>query len=198
MNRAKIRVAIGAESEQNIAAVQAKFCLVRVSNSDRNRLDRFVQAAGTFCAEIGGMHADKNSPTPAQPERKENNGNGVVWLVVGGAILVMGVLLSWNSWHGSGLDQPVPVQARTAPEPKPVSKPVVLATPKAAASAEVVAKPTFKLQAVFYSAKQPSAMINGRTVFVHDALGEFHVASIATNSVTLASPSETKVLKLGQ
>jgi hypothetical protein len=51
-----------------------------------------------------------------------------------------------------------------------------------------------KLQAILFSATKPSAMINGKTVYVGNRVGEFRVASITQSSATLVSDSATNVL----
>ena len=56
--------------------------------------------------------------------------------------------------------------------------------------------PTFKLQGIFYRLSRPSAMINSKTVFVGDRLGQAKVLAINRDSVTLQSEGETKVLTL--
>jgi len=56
--------------------------------------------------------------------------------------------------------------------------------------------PTFKLQGIFYRLSRPSAMINSRTVFVGDKVGEAKVLAIGRESVTLDCQGETKVLTL--
>ena len=66
-------------------------------------------------------------------------------------------------------------------------------------STVVVAPPTpppLRLQAVFFSPTKPSAIVSGTSVGIGDKVRQFHVTAIGKDSVTLSSPSETKVLKL--
>ena len=56
--------------------------------------------------------------------------------------------------------------------------------------------PTFKLQGIFYRPSRPSAMVNSKTVFVGDKVGQAKVLAIGRDSVTLQSEGETKVLTL--
>jgi hypothetical protein len=55
-----------------------------------------------------------------------------------------------------------------------------------------------RLQAVFFSPTRPSAMVGGKTVRPGDRVGTFTVTGITPDSVTLASGSQTKVLRLSQ
>jgi hypothetical protein len=57
-------------------------------------------------------------------------------------------------------------------------------------------QPTFRLQAIFYRTARPSAVINGRTLFVGDHLDDAKIVSIAREAVTLLAHGETKVLTL--
>jgi hypothetical protein len=59
--------------------------------------------------------------------------------------------------------------------------------------------PQLKLQGIFYTPPQPSAIVNGKTVFVGDSVGDFTVKEITKNSVVLqnADGSEKK-LTIGQ
>jgi hypothetical protein len=59
-------------------------------------------------------------------------------------------------------------------------------------------KPAAKLQAIVYSPTRPSAIVNGKTLFLGDKLGEFRVRAIEQESVTLVSVSQTNILTLEQ
>jgi len=56
--------------------------------------------------------------------------------------------------------------------------------------------PAFKLQGIFYHPNRPSALINSKTVFVGDKIGQAKVRAIDRESVTLESEGQTKVLTL--
>lgn len=56
--------------------------------------------------------------------------------------------------------------------------------------------PVFKLQGIFYRPSRPSAVINSKTVFVGDRVGQAKVLAIDRESVTLQSDGQTKVLTL--
>ena len=54
----------------------------------------------------------------------------------------------------------------------------------------------FRLQGIVF-AKTPSAILDGKTVFIGDAVGRFRVKWIDPDAVTLESPSGlTRVLEL--
>jgi hypothetical protein len=100
--------------------------------------------------------------------------------------------------------------ART-PEPKPaapsqssndvVTVPPVVAAPTNTTGTVVVAssEPTFpelKLQGVFYRPSNPSAFINGKSVYRGDKIDNARVISIAKDSVTVECNGERKVLTM--
>jgi hypothetical protein len=88
----------------------------------------------------------------------------------------------------------VPASALTEPAPAPVvpSAPAVPDEPPAPP------KPApLRLQGIAFSPAHPSAVINGKTVYVGDKLGEFRVSAITADSATLFNASQTNVLTLG-
>jgi outer membrane biosynthesis protein TonB len=88
----------------------------------------------------------------------------------------------------------VPASAPTAPAP-------ALVVPSAPAMPEEPPAPPkpapLRLQGIAFSAAHPSAVINGKTVYVGDKLGEFRVSAITADSATLFNASQTNVLTLG-
>ena len=58
--------------------------------------------------------------------------------------------------------------------------------------------PEPKLQGILFAASRPWAIVNGKTVFVGDQIGEFRVTAISKDSVTLQSETATNVLSLSQ
>lgn len=105
-------------------------------------------------------------------------------------------------------DLSLPVHART-PEVNsanvsqpaavaPVAAPLAVVTNSIAQPVEAPApKPApLKLQAVFFNPRNPSAIISSKTVFVGDAVGDFRVEAIASNSALLISATATNVLTL--
>lgn len=65
-----------------------------------------------------------------------------------------------------------------------------------AAEAAPSMPPPLKLQSIVYNPKSPSAMINGRIVFVGDRIRDFRVAVIHRDEVMLTSGSRTNLLSL--
>jgi hypothetical protein len=147
---------------------------------------------------------DQQKNPPA--DQKAGQGPGLVWLIVCGGVVAMGAVFALNHKNNpTRSGEPVPVLARKAPATRPMaahksvpatSPSIVVSNPPPAITE--VSKPAVRLQAIFFSAKRSSAMISGQTVFVNDRVGEFQVAAIATNSVTLVNHGETWVLKLGE
>lgn len=85
---------------------------------------------------------------------------------------------------------PAPVAVIEHPEePNTNSYPV--------AAAEVVAPPSVKLQGIFFNPQNPSAILDGKTVYLGDRIpGGFRVLGITPTSVTIANPTGTNVLSL--
>ena len=65
-----------------------------------------------------------------------------------------------------------------------------------APGAVVPARPPPKLQGIVFNPRRPSALIDGKTLFVGDRLGAFRVAAISHDTVTLAGTGVTNVLSL--
>ncbi len=55
-----------------------------------------------------------------------------------------------------------------------------------------------KLQGIVWDPRRPSAVINGRTLFVGDRFAEFRVRTISPDTVTLVSKTQTNLLQLEQ
>ncbi len=68
------------------------------------------------------------------------------------------------------------------------NEPTVVAAPKPPPA------PEFKLQGIFYSLRDPSAIINGRTIHPNDRIDGARVVSITSSSVTLDIQNQRKVL----
>lgn len=81
----------------------------------------------------------------------------------------------------------------SAPPPSAVPAPgVVEAVPVATPASPALPK----LQGIFYRPDRPSALLNGRTVFVGGRSGEFQVVAISQETVTVVRAGETNVLRL--
>jgi hypothetical protein len=59
-------------------------------------------------------------------------------------------------------------------------------------------RPEPKLQGILLTATRPSAIVDGKTVFVGDQVSGLRVVAISKNSVTLRSDTETRVLSLSR
>jgi hypothetical protein len=139
----------------------------------------------------------------------------VLLFIVSGACFFL--IKGWDAKRQAGFyPQPVTIQARelepVQPEPSAVAEkeyPIPAnrkfslnddspSTGASAAPAEVaeVAKPSFKLQGIFYQANSPSAVINSKTVYVGDVIANARVKAIGRQTVTLLQNGETKVLTL--
>ena len=55
-----------------------------------------------------------------------------------------------------------------------------------------------KLQGIFFNPKNPSAIVNGRTVSLGERVGGFFVLAISPTAVTLANNAATNVLSLSE
>jgi hypothetical protein len=66
----------------------------------------------------------------------------------------------------------------------------------AAVDAASSAIPQFKLQGIVFNPQRPSALINGRVMFVGDRIRDFKVTTIRPDTVVLRGPGRTNVLSL--
>jgi hypothetical protein len=77
---------------------------------------------------------------------------------------------------------------------EPAPKPVVSAP---AVAAEPAPKPVaLNVQAIVFNPSRPSAVINGRTLFLGDHISDYRVAAISHRTVTVVKPGKTNVLIL--
>jgi hypothetical protein len=90
---------------------------------------------------------------------------------------------------------PPPMAPPIAPQPIPAAaKPVVSPTTVAT---EPAPKPVqLNVQAIVFNPTRPSAVINGRTLFLGDHISDFRVAAISQRTVTVVKPGKTNVLVL--
>ncbi len=65
-----------------------------------------------------------------------------------------------------------------------------------AAAASQAAPPPFKLNAIFFRAKNPSVVINSKTLYIGDKVAQAKVLKIERESVTLEKGGQTNVLTL--
>jgi len=142
---------------------------------------------------------------PVEPANEGQSGSPllVIGAVVGLMVVIgLGGLLVWAvSKQGADMH----AEARTIAEPVPVA--VTSAAPAVVpqeavtnSQPEVVEppKPELKLQGIFFNPRRPSAVINGRTVYVGDRVSGARVTAITPKAVTLTSETFTNVLSLSE
>jgi cytoskeletal protein RodZ len=121
-------------------------------------------------------------------------------------IAVFGGLLIWGvSQQREATLQAQARAAVTSPEASEITNsaaaPVSLeAAQTNALPAEFVqpSPPELKLQGILFNPKSPSAVVDGRTVYVNDRVSGFRVLAITPTTVTLADAVQTNVLSLSQ
>jgi len=95
---------------------------------------------------------------------------------------------------------PVPEPVAGAPANASAPAPSVAATAStnSAVAPEPPAPkpPPLRLQAIVFDPKRPSALINGKTLFLGDHIGAFRLVALDQESATLVSLAETNVLAL--
>lgn len=68
--------------------------------------------------------------------------------------------------------------------------------PVVATIVEAIKPPTLKLQGIFFSPSNPSAVVNGRTVYLGDRVNGYRLLAVSPVAVTFANATETNVLSL--
>ncbi len=98
-----------------------------------------------------------------------------------------------------GVELPVPQNREFALNDAPSASAAAATEPASGASvvtADTEVSVTYKLQGIIYRPSNPSAVVNTRTVFIGDTVGNARVRSITERSVTLEVGGETKVLTM--
>lgn len=163
---------------------------------------------------------------PVEPGQKENRRTTLLVVgltVVLLAILGLAGALVW--FIAQAKPAPLPVAARVADPPlAPLSPPAVVTAPTnamttptpepdvevlrpldeqntngvpvVAAIVEAVKPPALKLQGIFFSPSNPSAVVNGKTVYLGDRVNGFRLLAVSPVAATFASATETNVLSL--
>lgn len=169
--------------------------------------------------------APKNTPPAVEPMRvvettRRPVGTGFLLLMLTVVILLLAGLLLWQWAHGNGAELQVranslpaagnpvsspPVSAEspnparpemTAPTPAISEKALITAATNAVAVEPAKPVPiTYKLQSVVFLPKDPSAVINGKVVFVNGIVNDARVAAIGPGTATIVTPAgQTNVL----
>lgn len=81
---------------------------------------------------------------------------------------------------------------------KPLDEPGTNGVPVVAAVVAAVLPPPLKLQGIFFNPQNPSAVVNGRSVYLGDRVGGFRVMGISPVAVTFVTGTETNVLSLSE
>jgi hypothetical protein len=86
----------------------------------------------------------------------------------------------------------------------PASPPLVQEQQSDGSSSAAIASPPpskpppLRLQAIVFDRRRPSVLINGKTLFVGEKLGDARVVAIDQESATLVGAGKTNVLTLGE
>ena len=80
-------------------------------------------------------------------------------------------------------------------ETSATNEPVVTAV---TAAVEALKPAPLKLQGIFFNPKNPSAVVNGKTVYLGERTGGFFVLAMSPSSVTFANSTVTNVLSLSE
>ncbi len=88
-----------------------------------------------------------------------------------------------------------PAATETVATTSVTNEPIVAAV---VAAVEALKPAPLKLQGIFFNPKNPSAIVNDRTVSLGERVGGFFVLSISPTAVTLANNAATNVLSLSE
>jgi len=155
---------------------------------------------------------------PVEPAQKPKRGYDWVIPAIVAVIGIFALIFMWPR-NKDGSNAPLETKARTltaAKEPEPASQPVPekksSVPPEPGPSAvpaptDISIKPAsppepppapqpppIRLQAIVYSPTRPSAIINNRTVFIGDRVGDLRVTSITQETTTLIGAGQTNVV----
>ena len=116
-------------------------------------------------------------------------------------VFATGTFMVMRGWYGTRPVSAKEAQVETTSEPTvaavvaPAPKPEPLIT-NAVAAVPAAAFPTLKLQGVIWSPSRPSAVINGKSVFVGEKVERALVTAIEQDSVKVTLNGEERVLTL--
>ena len=94
----------------------------------------------------------------------------------------------------------LPATASTMPASPPLAQEQEggVTDPAAIASPPPPKPAPFRLQAIVFDPRRPSVLINGKTLFVGERLGDARVVAIDQESATLVGAGRTNILTLGE
>lgn len=167
------------------------------------------------------LPAPVTSLRPATATRPGSSALGLLWpIAVAALFLLVGGVVVWFVVARAGTKSPlatgpnskpsatiVPLVTASKPapvaslpvveqEPAPVIPPVATTNLPAVVAEAPPAWP--KLQGIFYRPDRPAALLNGKTVFVGGNSGEFRVAAITQQSVTIVRSGVSNILSLAE
>lgn len=119
-------------------------------------------------------------------------------------VIALGGMFVWYLAQKSAGD--LRVAARTTNEPGPVAPAAPALTPDEPETNALPVAPASeppqplapKLQGILFHPTRPSAIVDGKNVFIGDRVSEFRVVAITRGSVTLGSATATNVLSLSE
>jgi hypothetical protein len=140
-----------------------------------------------------------NSPPPLQPARDESS-PAAVWLVPAIIIFLVFAAIFFIGWAAA--HRTVRTVASTPADPEAtepadtVVMPLAVSTPPPAPAAPVVSAPAVpkpKLQGIFYSPTDPSAILDGKTIHPGDQFKQYKVKEISKYTVTLIDADKKEI-----
>jgi len=154
------------------------------------------------------------TPPPSMELARHPAGPGLALPLILAVVLALAVIFLWRWFEKRGQpSEEKTVSTSVAQKPGPPA--TVVATPPIAPSPVVTSNapnastnvvempapkplpPIFKLQSIFYNPRNPSVVINGKTLFLGDRVGEARVISIRQDSATIVtSAGQTNLLEL--
>ncbi|HEX4645225.1 MAG TPA: hypothetical protein VH598_06405 [Verrucomicrobiae bacterium] len=154
-------------------------------------------------------------PTRSMELARHPTGPGLALPLILAVVLALAGIFLWR-WFEKRAPQPTeektasnsaiqkPAPPAVVASPVPIAPPPVAASNAPNAATNIVESPVpkplppaFKLQSIFYNPKNPSVVINGKTLFLGDHVGEAWVISIRQDSATIVtSAGKTNLLEL--
>ena len=150
-------------------------------------------AAGFYFWQKSAL-AKENSRTETEEEVTDNDRLAALFGDEKAALKLAGA----DAQSHSVSSAPPPAARPSRPAAPPTVPVTVTVAPPAAVpvSRPQVRFPPLRLQSIFYRPSSPSAIINGKTLFVTDEINGVTVADIQASSVTLVMSGQTNILTL--
>ncbi|HHY84104.1 MAG TPA: hypothetical protein GYA07_01010 [Verrucomicrobia bacterium] len=144
---------------------------------------------------------------PVEPDRNPRSPL-LLWAAGGAVVCAIGVLFLMLRSNEPVAAKPIASPQAAAPVTPAVVEPVTSvaevatntppaeSTNEVAAVAEPAPAPVPRLQAILFNPARPSAVVNGKTVFIGNTVANFRVTSITETTVTLVGETESHILTL--